>query len=161
MARQKKTEEEKQEFISTNFSEYKAAFRDFDQNEWETLDLDKKYKRVYDFLKRQKNKEKKAQEKAEGKLTEKLNTWYECLMEIESYSLIEILKLKDEINRYIDSSIRRKKNKEIAEKEKELAEFDQETKLKLQALEERRKEEKEEKEEQLKRLKEKLNELQG
>ena len=63
MAREKKKEEEKQEFISANFSEYKAAFSFFDQNDWDCLDLDKQYRRVYDFLRRQKDKEKKEQER--------------------------------------------------------------------------------------------------
>lgn len=162
MARAKKTDQEKQEFIDLHFNEYKAVLGwNFDVNEWEKLDLEKQYRRVYDWLRRQENKEKEEVKKAEEKLTEKLNTWYDCLMEIDSYSLVEILKLKDNINRYIDSSIRRKKNKEIAEKEKELAEFDQETKRQLQGLEEQRQEEKEAKQAQLKRLKDKLNELQG
>lgn len=154
MAREKKKEEEKQEFISANFSEYKAAFSFFDQNDWDCLDLDKQYRRVYDFLRRQKDKEKKEQERTAERLTATIEKWTEKLEDINHLGVYDMIKLKNEIDRYINNNIWISKRKSIAEIERELAGFETETQRQLKGIELKRKEEKENLEDSLKALKE-------
>lgn len=153
MARAKKTDQEKQEFIDLHFNEYKAVLGwNFDVNEWEKLDLEKQYRRVYDWVRRKENKEKEEAAEKEAELNKRINGFADRLKNIEDLTVLEMLNLKQDIDVYIDYYVRVHKDKEIAERKKELADFEAETQRQLKELETRRKAEKGKLEEQIKKI---------
>lgn len=149
MPKKKRTDEEKQAFIDLHFEEYKRELYELNKpinmQEWEGLNLDKKHKRVNDWLRRKNVKNQKT-----------ANGLFDELQRVNYLTALELLTLKGDVCALIDRVINEKIEKEKTDLENKLAKFDDVTKLEIMRAKENvetaRKEEKRRLQEQLAKL---------
>lgn len=182
MSRLKITDNEKQDFIFKYFKEYSENPR-FNFHEWEETSLDTRYRRIQDWLARKiKNGANPNAEEMTSKqgLTEEQQRYFDFLKQINGFAyrfkhmylvdtqIVDLQRLKEDVNAFIDAAIKEKSAKEIekikseiADKKEKLDNWDTFKRQQLTNFEFRLNAEKEESQNRLNELQERLKTLQG
>ena len=182
MGRMKKTDNEKQDFIFMYLEEYKKNPR-FSFCEWEESSLDTRYRRIQDWLARRTKKgtnPKAVEMTSREGLTEEQQRYYDFLEQINHFSncfkemyyastrIEDLQNFKVRVNAFIDAAIKEKNdkvieeiNREIADNEKVLDNWDTFKRQQLTNFEYRLNAEKEERQNRLNELQERLKTMQG
>lgn len=151
MARQKLTDEARQQFIDLHFAEYEMSLKGQGKkvdDEWGNLPINKKYDRIRSWL-NNKNKSHARNYNSsnywtnKGKITDI----------IKSMDFTDIERLKGDIMRFIDEELKRKKGQRIKELENERTKADKEHEQQIAIINQTHEEKINEIDEELNRLK--------